>query len=310
MNYICTMSIHQPHDKLFKKTLGLKEVAIPFLKAHLSPEALQKLDLNSIELQKDSFLDSKFNAYYSDIIHKVDGVDGKGYVYFLLEHQSTSDPFIVGKLLCYIGSIVNSDMERQLNSDPKRDRSKLKMPIIYPFVIYSGKEKYKWPKRLTINIEGFNLFDLSNSLIELREYTLEELLKSEKAALAQFILKESWKKDFCKVLNDNPQLIELINCSPYAEEAMLYMIDQDPHKEKVIKQIHNLDPKIKQKVMGNLMRIEQRGEQRGIKIGEQRGKLEGFREAIMRLLDHGMDKAKAAELLGLTPKKLKHFLAH
>ena len=48
--------------------------------------------------------------------------------------------------------------------------------------------------------------------------------------------------------------------------------------------------------MGNLMEIEQRGEQRG------------FKDAIVKLLAHGMDKAKAAEMLGLTLKKLETFL--
>ena len=314
------MNIHQPHDKLFKKTFGLKGLIIDFLKIHLSPEVLQKLDFSTLELQKDSFLDNKFNAYYSDVIHKVHSVDGEGYLYFLLEHQSTSDPLIVGKLLCYIGNIVYYDIKRQLNS--RGNRGKVKRPVIYPFVIYSGKEKYKWPKQLTIDIDGVNFFNLDNSLIELRDYSLEELLKSKKAALAQFILKESWKKDFCKVLKANPQLDELINNSPYAIDAMLYMIDQDPHGKEVVKALQNLNPKIKQNVMGNLLRIEQKGrtegmqigEQKGrtegMQIGEQKGRTEGFREAIMRLLDRGVNKTETAKLLGLTLEKLDYLLAH
>ena len=79
------------------------------------------------------------------------------------------------------------------------------------------------------------------------------------------------------------------------------MIDQDQQDAKrIIKEIKNLDLKIKEKVMTGLQRIEQKG----IELGEQRG----FKDAIVKLLAHGMDKAKAAEMLGLTLKKLETFL--
>ena len=304
------MNIHQPHDKFFKLALKIKEVAIDFLLANLPQEILEKLDLSSVELQDSSFVDGKFKGYCSDVLLRVNSAEGNGYMYFLLEHQSTSDPFIVVRLLQYIANIVNYDMKQQLSVDP--DRSNLKVPAIYPLVVYSGKEKYKWPKSFSIKVDGLPLLDLSSSLIELQGCSLEELLKSKKAALVQLLLKESCKKDFCKVLNEHPQLCELINNSPYAKDALLYMVDQDPHKEQVIKQMWNLNQKIKEKVMNGLQAIEKRGEQRGIKLGEQRGiklgEQRGFKGAIIKLLAHGMDKAKAAEMLGLTLKKLEAIL--
>jgi len=320
------MNIHQPHDKLFKRTFGIKEVAVDFVSAHVAPKELKKLNLDTLKLQKDSFVDSNFKAFHSDVIYKVEGVEGKGYLYFLLEHQSTSDPFIVGRLLQYMGSIVEYDISQQLSIDPSH--ANLKIPAIYPFVVYSGREKYKWPKKLTIDIKGCSPLDLSSCLIELRGYDLDKLMKSGKAAVAQFVLKESWQKDFCKVLRHNPQLYELINNSPYAEDAILYMVDQDIRKDGVVKEIRNLDQKIKQNVMGNLAEIEKRGEQRGIKLGEQRGiklgeqrgiklgeqrgiklgEQKGFKEAIFKLLAHGVDKVKAAQMLGLSLKKLENLI--
>ena len=72
-----------------------------------------------------------------------------------------------------------------------------------------------------------------------KKQALEEIIKAGKAALAAFLLKESWQKDFCKVLRNNPQLCELINNAPYATDAILYRIDQDTHKECVVKEIYN-----------------------------------------------------------------------
>ena len=331
--------IHQPHDKFFKIALKIKEVMIDFLLANLPQRVLKKLDLSSVELQDSSFVDGKFKTYASDVLYKVNSLEGKGYLYFLLEHQSTSDPFIVVRLLQYIANIVNYDMKQQLSIDP--NRSNLKFPTIYPFVLYSGKERYKWPKSFSIELEGQPLFDLSSSLIELQGCNFEGLLKSKKAALVQILLRESWKKDFCKVLKENPQLAELINNSPYAKDALLYLIDQDKQDAKeVINAIENLNKKIEEEIMNGLSRIAQRGEergrsegikigeqigiklgeqigiklgeQRGIKLGEQRGiklgEQRGFKEAIIKLLAHGMDKAKAAEMLDLTLKNLEAIL--
>ena len=313
------MTIHNPHDKFVKIVLALREVAADLLRAYLPPRALKKLDLSSLELENGSYVSKDFKDFRSDILLKADGKEGIGYVYFLLEHQSTSDALVVGRLLQYMGNIMIYDMKRQLSIDP--NRSNLKVPVIYPLVLYSGNKKYKWPKKFSIEVDGLPILDLSSSLIELREYSLQDLLKSDKAALAQFLLKESWKKDFCKVLKDNPKLSELISASPYAEDAVLYMVDQDQQPgEKVINTIKNLDPKVKEKVMTGLQRIEQRGRIEGIKLGEQRGKIEGiklgeqvgeqrgFKDAIVRLLSHGVDKAQAAEMLGLTLKQLEDFL--
>ena len=321
------MDIHQPHDKFFKLALKIKEVAMDFLVANLPQEVLEKLDLSSVELQDSSFVDGKFKGYCSDVLLRVNSAEGNGYMYFLLEHQSTSDPFIVVRLLQYIANVVNYDMKQQLSIDP--NRSNLKFPTIYPFVLHSGKERYKWPKSFSIELERQPLFNLSSSLIELQGCNFEGLLKSKKAALVQILLRESWKKDFCKVLKENPQLAELINNSPYAKDALLYLIDQDKQDAKeVINAIDNLNKKIEKEIMNGLSRIEQRGfklgeqrgielgeqrgiklgEQRGIKLGEQRGIKLGLRDAIIKLLAHGTDKVKAAEMLGLTLKELEVLL--
>ena len=290
------MVIDNPHDKFLKIAVQVGQVVAGILEFQLSLSALKELDLSSSELQSGSFVNENFKEFDSDAVLKSKGKNGDTYLYFLLEHQSTSDPLIVPRLWQYMSNIIAYDIKRQLSIDPNRNN--LKVPAIYPFVLYSGKAKYKWPKKFSIEIDGCPLLDLSSYLVELREYSLADLLKSKKAALLLFLLKESWKKDFCKVLRDNPQLSELINSSSYAESAILYMIDQDPHKDQVVEEIRNLNQNIKKNVMGNLMEIEQRGEQRGFKLGEQIGEQRGFKDAIVKLLAHGMDKAKAAEVLG------------
>src|SRR5213595_3038859 len=52
-------NISNPHDKFFKDLLGQSELAADFLRNYLSPEVVNRLDLATLELQKDSFIDTE-----------------------------------------------------------------------------------------------------------------------------------------------------------------------------------------------------------------------------------------------------------
>lgn len=48
-------TIHQPHDKFFKRNLKDKRVAIDFLKSYVTPQLYKKIDINSLQLTEKSF---------------------------------------------------------------------------------------------------------------------------------------------------------------------------------------------------------------------------------------------------------------
>ncbi len=52
--------ITSPHDKFFRAMLSNKEVAKDFLDWHLPDFIKSKIDLDSVEAQKDSFVDDNF----------------------------------------------------------------------------------------------------------------------------------------------------------------------------------------------------------------------------------------------------------
>jgi hypothetical protein len=53
--------IHKPHDKLFK--LALKEIAVAkeFFNAHLPKRILEKIDLTTLKLESETFIDPAFS---------------------------------------------------------------------------------------------------------------------------------------------------------------------------------------------------------------------------------------------------------
>ena len=73
--------IKNPHDTLFKRTLGDKEVAKDFLKRYLPENIFDEVDLTDINIAKDSFIDRKLKESFSDILYNVSINDRDGYIY-------------------------------------------------------------------------------------------------------------------------------------------------------------------------------------------------------------------------------------
>ena len=60
--------IHQPHDRFFRSVFSERENVKDLLRICLPPRILQSLDLDSIELSDDSFIDERLSLYQSDIL--------------------------------------------------------------------------------------------------------------------------------------------------------------------------------------------------------------------------------------------------
>ncbi|WP_117079344.1 Rpn family recombination-promoting nuclease/putative transposase, partial [Klebsiella pneumoniae] len=80
-----------PHDAVFKRFLRHPETANDFLTLHL-PEAIrQRCDFSTLRLEPASFIDEDLRAWYSDVLWSVQTPCGLGYVYVVIEHQSSPD---------------------------------------------------------------------------------------------------------------------------------------------------------------------------------------------------------------------------
>ena len=82
-------NINNPHDKFFKETFSRPEIVRDFLQNYLPAELVNLLNLDSLELQKDNFVDDDLQEHFSDLLYKVQLHDGRfAYIYFLFEHKS------------------------------------------------------------------------------------------------------------------------------------------------------------------------------------------------------------------------------
>jgi len=218
--------IKNPHDSLFKRTLGDKEVAVDFLENYLPNSILKEIDLTDIKVAKDSFIDKELEESFSDILYNV-SIDGKeGFVYLLFEHKSYFDKMTPVHMLGYI-----LDIWKLYNKQNKNE----KLPPIIPILIYHGDRKWKYGSSLSELIEatseaisdyipGYNylLYDFSN-------YSDAEIKGQIKLRLFLKLISHIFDDDFDKGLREVlPLLIELSEKTTgleYIETVVKYILN-------------------------------------------------------------------------------------
>ena len=63
--------VTNPHDKFFKEVFSQKKTAVNFLAHHLPSDVLEALNLETIEIRKDSFIDEELRESFSDLLYEV-----------------------------------------------------------------------------------------------------------------------------------------------------------------------------------------------------------------------------------------------
>ena len=139
------MEINKPHDAFFKGMLSKKENAKSFLENYLPADILPLINLEKLEIEKDSFVTKELQNYFSDLLYKVEIEEKDVYIYMLFEHKSYSEKWISLQLLEYMLQIWKLKKEQ-----------KKPLPIIIPIVVYHGEEGWSPEKKLSSILEYTN----------------------------------------------------------------------------------------------------------------------------------------------------------
>ena len=91
-----------PHDAIFRQMLTQKEVARDFLQLYLPAQFLSICDLNTLQLASGSFIEEDLRSSDSDILYSLQTRHGAGYIYALIEHQSSPDKLMAFRLMRYM----------------------------------------------------------------------------------------------------------------------------------------------------------------------------------------------------------------
>lgn len=109
------------------------QVALEFIQTHLPAQIIDKIDLKSLALSPGTFIKKDLRQSMTDLLYKAI-FDGKeGYLYFLIEHQSTADSLMPLRMLDYTTRIFLQHVKQNKSNE---------LPLVYPCVIYNGEKAY------------------------------------------------------------------------------------------------------------------------------------------------------------------------
>jgi len=133
-----TIGVNNPHDKVFRENYGDPDNARSLITNALPERALKLMDLSTLEICKDSFIEADLSDYYSDMLYRIKFRDGSaGSVYVLFEHKSYYDKYVHLQLLEYMVKIWRLHI-KQHKEEPAG------LPIVIPLLICHGRRE--WPE--------------------------------------------------------------------------------------------------------------------------------------------------------------------
>ena len=266
--------IANPHDRLFKEVLTHMSAAQDVARNYLPQTIVQRLNLDSMELVKDSWVDPELREHFADVLYKLQWLNpenpGKLYLYILFEHKSQPDEDTAFQLLRYMTRQWQTHLEAE----------SLPLPFIIPLVMYHGEANWKFPQTFEgmfgkipddmlpyVPRFAYELLDLS--LGSSREIVGSPLVRSV------FSLMHSI---FATNLNDRmPEILKTLATGTPAEvrflETMLrYAVNSGSIGESELaasfpEQVSTLMPTLAETWM-------ERGKQEGIEMGKQEGRAE------------------------------------
>lgn len=192
------MKVPNPHDKFFKMTFSNIAVAGDFLDNYLPQSIVDIIDLDTLEPQKDSFINKELQESFSDLLFKVNINNREGYLYFLFEHKSYPSPDIAFQLLRYMVGIWNTKV-----------KNTAQLPVIIPLVIYHGKDGWNIKHTLEEMILGYDELpkdiralvpNYKYLLYDLSGYTDEQIKGAVINKIAMTMMRDIPRKDIIEIL--------------------------------------------------------------------------------------------------------------
>lgn len=284
------MTTSTPHDAVFKQFLYHPDTARDFLDIYL-PSILRELcDLQTLKLESGSFIEDSLRASYSDVLWSLKTNEGDGYIYVVIEHQSSPDAHMAFRLMRY----AMAAMQRHLDAGHKT------LPLVIPMLFYHGAlSPYPfslcWLDEFDDPIVARQLYSATFPLVDITVIPDDEIMQHRRIALLELMQKHIRKRDLMGLVE---QLVSLL-ATGYANDSQLktlfnYMMQfgNTPHIDKFIREVAQRVPQQKESLMTIAEVLQQEAKQQ-----------EALRIAQM-MLANGISHEIILKITGLSAKDL------
>lgn len=339
------------HDAFIKKVMENPSTARELLDEFLPDHYKEIIDLSTLKVEKESFVDESLKKRLSDIVYSVKILDSanstvtdtaegdefsnsnsgnssnnssinnrqkesvsnhsEAFVYFLLEHQVSSDHWIALRLWQYSLLLLE-----------KHAKKKDKLPLILPLVIYNGTRKYSAPKNLW---ELFSHPEIAKkamaedyNLINLHAMQDNEIDYQKHLSFMLYTMKHIHERDTLKMLEQAMKqckhaiIIDKTQDYLHTKLILWYADSKVPEEKKQLLEQIVVD-NLPQKDSGNVMRTiadsyREEGKIEGISIGKAEGisigEASGVKKIAINMLKQKTDPKFVASVTGISIEEI------
>lgn len=191
-------TVNNPHDKFFRASMGIPQVATEFFQQHLPKELLDVAALDTLKLSSESFIDTELEEQITDLLFSVEIQGCESFFYLLCEHQSRPDPLMPYRAIKYSCGAIDAYL--------KKHNSKT-IPLVYVMVFYNGKEKYRYSTNILDIINcpkemiGENKVFRNFQLIDVSQVSDEACKEKIWAGIMQYFMKNIYHRNIINAIN-------------------------------------------------------------------------------------------------------------
>jgi predicted transposase/invertase (TIGR01784 family) len=285
--------IVNPHDKLFRQTWSDLDTARSFLQHYLPQEVLSLVALDTLEICKDSFVEKELEAYYCDLLYRVELGGAQGFIYILFEHKSFADRLTALQLLEYMCKIWRLFLKQNTAG---------RLPVIIPLVLYHGRSgRAPAGNRLASLLDGPTealagyVPDFSYELYDLNRFSDQQIKGTVMAKVAMLLFKHIFdpqvRDKLPAVLSLLADLADKQTAGQYLETVFRYIINNidDVSADELSGIVKDsLSAKQGEMVMTLAEKLRKEGFEKGIQQGVQQGIQQGVQQGIQQGIQQGL----------------------
>jgi recombination-promoting nuclease RpnB len=297
-------TIPTPHDRFFRCALSDPRVAKAFFEFYLPLAILTIINLDSLQLCKGSFVTEQLKLTITDMLFKVNFVDRPGYLYLLVEHQSSSDRWMPFRALKYNVNIMEHSLKKTDNKS---------LPIVYNIVFYHGRAPYAYSTSLLDLFDEPELAQISLQplhLIDVNRIPNAQLKQNAWLSVLQLCTKYIFASDILPYLPEILQplrVVEQAGAYNYVKVALIYLVNagEVSNQQAFVEIIQKgLSPETGENMMTIAQQFKEQGRVEGEAIGMERGmtiaqqfkeqgRIEGEAFGMEIGIERGIEKGKA-----------------
>ncbi len=254
--------------------------------------------MNTLRLEAGNFVEDDLKEYYNDVLYSVQMQGNAGYLYVLIEHQSSPDKKMAFRLLRY----AIATMHRHLAADHEH------LPLVIPILFYQGNttpypHSTCWLDMFASPELARRLYSNPFPLVDITVIPDDEIMRHRRVAVLELLQKHIRQRDLMLLQERLVKLLAAEYTTGSQLKALINYILQRGHTEQpgiFYRELAHRVPKEE-----SMMTIAEWLEEQGMLKGE----METKRRVAARLLENGMSSEMVARMTELTEDEIEQ-LSH